>query len=90
MQFRRSQNRTPIQSLEDAKDTIQALLVGSSEIIAGSVDGHVRTYDLRKGMMTSDYLGRTSHRLKSLGDINNMYQNPLLPLYLRKTVKPYW
>ncbi|CAG8660631.1 13301_t:CDS:2 [Acaulospora colombiana] len=50
--------KSPIQSLEDSKDAIQALHVGHHEIITGSVDGHVRTYDLRKGQMTSDYLGR--------------------------------
>jgi len=90
MQFRRSQNRTPIQSLEDAKDTIQALLVGSSEIIVGSVDGHVRTYDLRKGRMISDYLGRAYCFLNFPGGIYDVPQNPLLPLCLRRIVKPYW
>lgn len=54
----RAQARTPIQSLEEAKDAIQTIYVGSGEIISGSVDGHVRTYDLRKGQLTSDYLGR--------------------------------
>jgi mitogen-activated protein kinase organizer 1 len=54
----RAQTRTPIQSLEEAKDAIQTLYVGSNEIVSGSVDGHVRTYDLRKGQLTSDYLGR--------------------------------
>lgn len=72
LKFGRAQNRMPIQSLEDAKDTIQGLLVGPSEIIVGSVDGHVRTYDLRKGRMTSDYLGRTYRFCDFLSTINNI------------------
>lgn len=54
-----SQNRQPIQALEEARDSIQALYVGSSRIMSGSVDGHVRTYDLRKGELRADYIGRT-------------------------------
>jgi len=54
-----SQNRQPIQALEEARDSVQALYVGSSRIMTGSVDGHVRTYDLRKGELRADYIGRT-------------------------------
>ena len=54
-----SQNRQPIQLLEEARDSVQALYVGSSRIMSGSVDGHVRTYDLRKGELRADYIGRT-------------------------------
>lgn len=53
-----SQNRQPIQALEEARDAVQALYVGSSRIMTGSVDGHVRTYDLRKGELRADYIGR--------------------------------
>jgi len=55
----RSQNRQPIQALEEARDSVQALYVGNSRIMTGSVDGHVRTYDLRKGELRADYIGRT-------------------------------
>jgi hypothetical protein len=55
----RSQNRQPIQALEEARDSVQALYVGTSRIMTGSVDGHVRTYDLRKGELRADYIGRT-------------------------------
>lgn len=54
----RAQNRAPIQILEEARDAVQTLHVDSTMIIAGSVDGHVRTYDLRKGELRSDYIGR--------------------------------
>jgi len=56
----RSQNRQSIQSLEDARDAVQTLHVGSTYIITGSVDGHVRTYDLRKGELRSDFIGSAS------------------------------
>jgi mitogen-activated protein kinase organizer 1 len=54
-----SHNRQPIQALEEARDSVQTLYVGSSRIMSGSVDGHVRTYDLRKGELRTDYIGRT-------------------------------
>ncbi|THH08143.1 hypothetical protein EW145_g2900 [Phellinidium pouzarii] len=54
----RSQSRQPMQILDDSRDAIQTLCVGSAYIMSGSVDGHVRTYDLRMGMLTVDYLGQ--------------------------------
>lgn len=56
----RAQGRQAIQSLEEAKDSIQTLHIGPTYIMAGSVDGHVRTYDLRKGELRSDFIGRMS------------------------------
>ena len=54
----RAQSRAPIQVLEEARDAVQALHVGATSIIAGSVDGYVRTYDLRKGELRADFVGR--------------------------------
>jgi len=56
----RAQNRQAIQILEEARDAVQTLHVGASQIITGSVDGHIRTYDLRKGELRSDFIGRMS------------------------------
>ncbi|KZT27963.1 WD40 repeat-like protein [Neolentinus lepideus HHB14362 ss-1] len=53
----RSQSHAPIQILEEAKDAVQTIHVGPTNIITGSVDGHVRTYDLRKGQLRADYIG---------------------------------
>ncbi|VDB87356.1 unnamed protein product [Peniophora sp. CBMAI 1063] len=53
----RSVNRSPIQTLEDARDSVQTIHVGPTQILTGCVDGHVRTYDLRKGELRSDYIG---------------------------------
>ena len=61
MSLHSAQSRAPIQVLDQAKDSISALHVGATEIISGSVDGHIRTYDLRKGELRSDYLGRKLH-----------------------------
>ncbi|KAL0956434.1 hypothetical protein HGRIS_002582 [Hohenbuehelia grisea] len=54
----RSQNRQPIQVLDEAGDAVQTLHVGRTSIITGSVDGHVRTYDLRKGELRCDFIGQ--------------------------------
>ena len=35
--------------------------------MSGSVDGHVRTYDLRKGELRTDYIGRTYTRISCAG-----------------------
>ncbi|KAL1743485.1 WD40-repeat-containing domain protein [Schizophyllum fasciatum] len=53
----KSQSRTPIQTLDESKDAVQAIVVSGAQIISGSVDGHVRTYDLRMGELRSDYMG---------------------------------
>ncbi|KAH6686271.1 WD repeat domain-containing protein [Plectosphaerella plurivora] len=47
----------PIQVLDEAKDAISAVVVRGPEIVVGSVDGHVRSYDLRTGKCTVDVIG---------------------------------
>ena len=54
----RAQSNQPIQILKEARDAVQALHVDSATITTGSIDGHVRTYDLRKGELRSDFIGR--------------------------------
>ncbi|KAF8638037.1 hypothetical protein AX16_010669 [Volvariella volvacea WC 439] len=54
----KSQSRQPIQVLEEARDAVQTLHLTPFSIIAGSIDGHVRTYDLRMGMLRSDFIGQ--------------------------------
>ena len=49
-----AQNRQAIQTLEEARDSVQTLYVGATIVMSGSVDGHVRTYDLRKGELRAD------------------------------------
>jgi len=56
----RSWNKEPIQILSEARDSVSCVRVvstgGVSEIITGSVDGSVRTYDLRRGQIRCDHL----------------------------------
>jgi mitogen-activated protein kinase organizer 1 len=47
----------PIQVLTEARDAVTGLVVRGPEIIAGSVDGRVRSYDVRMGRCTTDVLG---------------------------------
>lgn len=46
--------------MEDAKDSVMTLHISAYEIIAGSIDGAVRTYDIRKGQLVTDTIGGTS------------------------------
>jgi mitogen-activated protein kinase organizer 1 len=55
----KSNSVKPIQVLGEAKDSISCALVnknGGYEIVAGSVDGRVRYYDIRMGKMDTDVL----------------------------------
>jgi len=54
----KSQNFDPIQVLGDAKDSVASVFVSQYEIITGSIDGSVRTYDIRAGMLTTDSIGQ--------------------------------
>lgn len=54
--MRATSSRYPIQILEDAMDSIGSVCIKGSMIAVGSVDGCVRMYDLRRGLMTCDNL----------------------------------
>ena len=54
----------PIQILEEAKDSITSVCILGSLIVTGSVDGYVRTYDVRKGELRVDYFERRSSCLE--------------------------
>ncbi|KAI1825611.1 WD40-repeat-containing domain protein [Xylaria intraflava] len=47
----------PVQVLGEAKDAVSALVAHGHEIIAGSVDGRVRSYDVRAGRCVTDVIG---------------------------------
>lgn len=53
----KSHSPKPIQVLEEARDAVQGLSVRGTEIVTGSVDGRVRRYDIRKGIVTTDVVG---------------------------------
>lgn len=58
----RSQGYKPVQSLENAKDSITSLQVTDKLIVSASVDGNIRTYDVRNGLLTTDCVGRKSKK----------------------------
>jgi len=55
----RSQQPRPVQVLQEAKDSVTHVVIGDREIVASSVDGNVRTYDLRAGELRTDFFDRT-------------------------------
>lgn len=54
----KSQSVKPIQVLGEARDSVSGLHVVGHEIVTGSVDGRLRVYDLRMGMLFVDVIGR--------------------------------
>lgn len=46
--------RYPVMVLDEAQDSVTSVHIKDTFILAGSVDGHVRLYDLRKGQLTAD------------------------------------
>jgi mitogen-activated protein kinase organizer 1 len=66
----RSQNRAPIQTLQEGRDSVTSIEVpplsstegggGLGQVVVGSVDGTVRTYDVRMGKMVEDVIAGES------------------------------
>ena len=54
----RSKNPEAFQIMDDAKDSISSVQVTDHEILAGSLDGQVRRYDIRNGRLVSDEMAR--------------------------------
>ena len=50
----RSFNNSPIQVLSDFSDSVSKVLATPDEIIASSIDGNVRIFDLRAGKLRCD------------------------------------
>jgi mitogen-activated protein kinase organizer 1 len=63
----RSSTREPIQSFEDFTDSVTSITHNNSAIVAGCVDGTLRTYDLRSGLLHNDKIDDpiTSIRFRS-------------------------
>ena len=54
----RSRSAKPIQVLSESADSVASVAASEHEVVAGSVDGCVRVYDLRTGRATSDTLAQ--------------------------------
>ncbi|CAM8880058.1 unnamed protein product [Rhodiola kirilowii] len=59
----RSHSTEPIQIIDTFSDSVMSCCLTKTEIIAGSVDGTVRTFDIRMGRELSDSLGQPSYKL---------------------------
>ncbi|OAL51114.1 mitogen-activated protein kinase organizer 1 [Pyrenochaeta sp. DS3sAY3a] len=55
----KSNSYKPIMTLDDATDEVTDIAVHDAEILASSVDGRVRSYDLRTGMCHADVIGNS-------------------------------
>ncbi|BGP57087.1 hypothetical protein JCM8202_006317 [Rhodotorula sphaerocarpa] len=64
----KSQNRTPLQILEEARDSITSIQIKNHLVCTGSVDGRVRTYDLRMGQLQSDFFDQPVTSLSFTAD----------------------
>lgn len=53
----KQRSEKPILSFSEAKDAVSSIAVSGAEIIAASVDGRVRCYDVRMGVVDQDVLG---------------------------------
>ena len=76
--YSRSQQRLPIQVFEEAKDSITSIVISDSLILTGSVDGHVRTYDIRMGELRTDFFDRQSLPPPQTQNLRSSSQNQSL------------
>jgi mitogen-activated protein kinase organizer 1 len=53
----KSNSTKPLLTLSEAKDSVSSLAVVGHHVFVGSVDGHVRTYDIRMGEVHIDLIG---------------------------------
>ncbi|GFZ14644.1 transducin/WD40 repeat-like superfamily protein [Actinidia rufa] len=66
----RSHSTEPIQIVDTFLDSVMSVCLTKSEIIAGSVDGTVRTFDIRIGREISDDLGQPVNCISLSNDGN--------------------
>jgi len=73
----RSQSSDPIQTIDTFQDSVMSVNLTKTEIIAGSVDGTVRTFDIRMGRETVDNLGHPVNCISLSNDNNCLLANCL-------------
>ena len=52
-----------IDVIKSCKDSVSSIVVNKWEIIVGSIDGKVRTFDIRMGIITTDDMKHPVHSL---------------------------
>eukprot|EP00249_Psilotum_nudum_P017815 c26502_g1_i2 orf=557-1234(-) len=80
----RSHSTEPIQVIDTFLDSVTSLVITTTEVIAGSVDGTVRTFDIRVGRETIDELGQPVTSI-SLSNDNNCILAGQLVNFFRST-----
>lgn len=50
----KSHSFKPIEVIKDFKDSVSNIIVNNHEVLISSIDGKVRTYDLRMGLVVTD------------------------------------
>lgn len=83
-----AQTRQAIQTLEEARDSIQTLHIGPTSIVTGSVDGHIRTYDLRMGELRSDFIGST-YSIIFICSMMTLLQDPVTSVSLTQDAQTF-
>ncbi|OVA00249.1 WD40 repeat [Macleaya cordata] len=66
----RSHSTEPIQIIDTFTDSVMSICLTKTEIIAGCVDGTVRTFDIRLGREISDNLGQPVNCISMSNDGN--------------------
>lgn len=56
----KSHSSKPIHVLDEARDSVSSVHIVQHEIVTGCVDGRVRLYDLRMGLVYADVLGSSA------------------------------
>ncbi|KAI0885187.1 WD40 repeat-like protein [Annulohypoxylon maeteangense] len=64
----KSKSLKPVQILSEARDSVSAVVIRGPEIVTGSVDGRIRTYDVRMGQCVTDVIGPSVTSLCSTKD----------------------
>ncbi len=54
----RTPSRDALQVMRDARDSISSVIIHGESIVAASIDGAIRTYDVRNSRLITDGLGR--------------------------------
>ncbi|XP_057851224.1 uncharacterized protein LOC131061516 isoform X3 [Cryptomeria japonica] len=66
----RSHSTEPIQTIDTFSDSVMSVCLTKTEIIAGSVDGTIRTFDIRMGREIVDHLGQSVNCISVSNDNN--------------------
>jgi len=53
----KARSRKPIQIMSQFKDSVSCVMVRDNSIFTGCIDGCIRIFDIRMGMLTTDHLG---------------------------------